>query len=430
LGYNGTGIFRMPNFSGDSLIFRITCNKTKSNLCRFGTGANCGIRNHGGVSFLHNAGYSKCLLVLLGFHVHRRGGFLRFSNSPRKNPQEAVIGLTYAIAAAISILVIDKAPHGAEHIKELLTGSILWVKWQTIEKAAIVYALVGLFHFVFRKKFILISEHPEEAYKQGISVRFWDFLFYVSFGIVITHSVGTAGVLLVFVFLVAPAITSMMITNILWKQLLIGWTMGLFVTVTGLYISYIADLPSGPTVVSFYGVVLTLISIALYLFRAKDKRDAFLKTGMGIGVTLLVVFGIYLMGKAFQKSTTHSHAHENKVLFKDSAISKFKKLNSEDLQKYLANFSNADSLEEFFDTETDKYRRFEIAQRIARLSLKKGISKMLILLEDNSQPFVNQEIADTIKALTKLNFKYDALENTAQNKKALKKIKEWIKDME
>ena len=158
-----------------------------------------------------------------------------------KIPQEAVIGLTYAIAASVSILAIDKAPHGAEHIKEILTGSILWVKWETIRNAAIVYSFIGIFHFIYRKQFILISENPEKAYKQGMKVRFWDFLFYVSFGVVITHSVGTAGVLLVFVFLVVPAITSMLITDVLWKQLIIGWTMGVVVSIVGLYLSYIGD---------------------------------------------------------------------------------------------------------------------------------------------------------------------------------------------
>ena len=87
-------------------------------------------------------------------------------------------GLTYAIAASVAVLVVDKAPHGAEHIKEIITGSILWVKWSTILAAEIVYVLVGIFHFIFRKQFILISENPEEAYKQGLSIRFWDFLFY------------------------------------------------------------------------------------------------------------------------------------------------------------------------------------------------------------------------------------------------------------
>ncbi|NOX64312.1 MAG: hypothetical protein GXO85_00600, partial [Chlorobi bacterium] len=76
-----------------------------------------------------------------------------------KIPQEAIIGLTYAIAASIAILVIDKAPHGAEHIKEILTGSILWVKWTTIAKAAIVYSVIGVFHFIYRDKFILRSRN-------------------------------------------------------------------------------------------------------------------------------------------------------------------------------------------------------------------------------------------------------------------------------
>ncbi len=341
-----------------------------------------------------------------------------------KIPQEAVIGLVYAIAAAIAILVIDKAPHGAEHIKELLTGSILWVKWGTIKTAAIVYALVGVFHFVFKDKFILISEHPEEAYKQGLSVRFWDFLFYVSFGIVITHSVGTAGVLLVFVFLVVPAITSMLITDVLWKQLVIGWTMGLFVTVVGLYISYVADLPSGPTVVAFYGLVLTIVAVGLYLFKASNKSKAFTNVAIGIGITLLVVFGIVALGNAFKSSSHVSKNHEATVLFNDTAITKIKKLNGDELQKYLNKFSDQDSLESFFNKCSDKYQKFQIAKRLANLNLKEGIKEMLSLLEDDSLPFVNQEIADEINQLTNVNLKYDPLGNKTKNKEEIKRVKE------
>ncbi len=118
-------------------------------------------------------------------------------------PQEAIIGLVYAIAAAAAIILIDKAPHGAEHIKDILTGSILWVKWQTVALVAAVYALVGVFHFVFRHNFMAISEDVEKAHSKGLNVGLWDFLFYLSFGVVITVSVGSAGVLLVFVLLVS-----------------------------------------------------------------------------------------------------------------------------------------------------------------------------------------------------------------------------------
>ncbi len=345
-----------------------------------------------------------------------------------KIPQEAVIGLVYAIAAAVSILVIDKAPHGAEHIKELLTGSILWVKWGTIKTAAIVYAFVGLFHFIFKDKFILISEHSEKAYEQGFSVRFWDFLFYVSFGIVITHSVGTAGVLLVFVFLVVPAITSMLITDVLWKQLLIGWTMGLFVTVAGLYISYIADLPSGPTVVAFYGLVLTIVAIGLYLFNAQKKSRAFTNVAIGLGVSLLIVFGIVLMGNAF-KDSFHKHIEKKSAPnFNDTSFEKIKKLEGLELQRFVGSVNNVDSLVGFFNYSDDKYSRFEIARRIAKLDLKQGVKLMLKLIKDDSLPFINQEITDEIKTLTKLNFNYDPLAPENQRAKVFKQIGKWLKE--
>ena len=151
-----------------------------------------------------------------------------------KIPQEAIIGLVYALAAAVAILVIDRAPQGAEHIKEILTGSILWVQWKTIGIAALIYILVGIFHFVFRDKFVLISNNPEKAYQSGVKVRMWDFWFYVTFGIVIAHSVKTAGVLLVFVFLVVPAVATIMLTDRLWLQLVLGWSMGTVVSIVGL----------------------------------------------------------------------------------------------------------------------------------------------------------------------------------------------------
>lgn len=207
-----------------------------------------------------------------------------------KIPQEAIIGLVYAVAAAVAILVIDKAPHGTEHIKEMLTGSILWVKWDTIGKAAAVYSLVGLFHYIFRDKFFLISDNPDEAYARGINVRFWDFLFYVSFGIVITHSVGTAGVLLVFVFLVAPAIAAMLITDRIKNQLLIGWGLGFLVSATGLYISYLLDLPSGPTVVAFYAIILVLLALAFYWKQSGNKTKVLSQIGFGIGGIILFFF--------------------------------------------------------------------------------------------------------------------------------------------
>jgi len=202
-------------------------------------------------------------------------------------PQEALIGLAYAIAAAAAIILIDKAPHGAEHIKDLLTGSILWVSWKTVGVVAAVYAVAGLFHFLFRRRLVLISEDPAEAESRGIHVRFWDFLFYLSFGAVITVTVGTAGVLLVFIFLVAPAVMAIQVTDRLGRQLAIGWGLGVVATVAGLVVSYVADLSSGPVVIGAYAAVLIVLSVLVYNLRAPHRALALRNTAV-VGAILLV----------------------------------------------------------------------------------------------------------------------------------------------
>jgi len=169
-------------------------------------------------------------------------------------PQEAVIGLTYATASAAAILLADISPHGAEHLHDLLAGSIVWVTPAQIIKTAVLYSLLGLFHFAFRRRFLQISLHPEQAYAEGVRVRYWDFLFYLSFGVVITSSVQIAGVLLVFCYLVAPSIFAVMFYENLRPRLITGWIMGTLVSAIGLSFSY--DRPSGPTIMVVFAVAL------------------------------------------------------------------------------------------------------------------------------------------------------------------------------
>ncbi len=350
-----------------------------------------------------------------------------------KIPQEAVIGLAYAIAASVAILVIDKAPHGAEHIKEILTGSILWVKWSTILKAAIVYSLVGVFHFVYKDKFILISENPEEAYRQGISVKFWDFLFYMSFGIVITHSVGTAGVLLVFVFLVVPAIASMLITDVLWKQLVIGWVLGVFVSVIGLYISYVADLPSGPTVVAFYGIMLIIISIILFIIRAESRKSALMKIALGIGTTLIVIFGLYLMGKAFKGNEEHHH-HASVITFhKSITATKDSKLLSEmedtEIEKYLRKVNDEAKLEQIFNENDDDYTKLKIAGRLVQLNKKEGLNMFYNILTKTELPFIKEEAIQQMRKITGKNFGYNSESRKKENEEVLKQWERLINSL-
>jgi zinc/manganese transport system permease protein len=175
-------------------------------------------------------------------------------------PQEAIIGICYAVASAAAILAMSKSSQ-TEHLKEMLVGNILTVSWAEVRTTALLYGLIGLFHFVFRKKFLLISLHPEEAEKQGLSVRFWDFLFYASFGFVVTSSVAIAGVLLVFCYLIVPSVGAMLYAENVGPRLAIGWTMGTLVSMLGIYLSLMIDLPTGATIVCTFGLVLIVMGM-------------------------------------------------------------------------------------------------------------------------------------------------------------------------
>jgi zinc/manganese transport system permease protein len=179
-------------------------------------------------------------------------------------PQEAIIGIVYAVSAAAFILIMDRAPEGAEQIKGMLVGSILLVSWPVILKTGIVYSLIGLFHFIFRDKFITISIRPEQAYQQGLKVRFWDFLFYTSFGFVVTSSVLIAGVLLVFSFLVVPSVCAVLFSDHFKTRLVIGWTLGFLASLFGIIASVAFDMPTGAAIVCTFGLILMLAGLIRY----------------------------------------------------------------------------------------------------------------------------------------------------------------------
>ncbi len=175
--------------------------------------------------------------------------------------QEVLIALVYAFASSLVILVVNMMAHGAEHIKEILIGKILWVTWEEVFKTAIIYGFVGLVHYIFREKII----HSTLNSKSNNQNLIWDFLFYALFGVVITSSVGVAGILLVFSFLVVPALLSMQISNSLSKQLFIGWGIGIILCVVGMILSYKFDLPAGAILVVVFTVV-PLVILPFFVF--------------------------------------------------------------------------------------------------------------------------------------------------------------------
>ena len=175
-------------------------------------------------------------------------------------PQEAIIGICYAVASAAAILALRTAPSESEHWKDLLVGNILAVSWAEVTKTAALYGAIGLFHYIFRHQFLAISMDHDRTETHGRSVRFWDFLFYASFGFVVTSSVAIAGVLLVFCYLIVPSVAAMLYAESIGRRLAIGWTMGTVVSAMGVYASLMMDLPTGATIVCTFGLVLIIMA--------------------------------------------------------------------------------------------------------------------------------------------------------------------------
>ena len=184
-------------------------------------------------------------------------------------PQEAIIGVSYAVASAAVIVVMSKAPGESEHLRDMLVGNILSVQWPEVWTTAAMYVVIGAFHYVCRKRFLEISVDPVGAAARGVPVRFWDFLFYASFGLVVTRSVAIAGVLLVFCYLIVPSVGGMLFSRRIGPRLALGWAMAGAVSFLGMYFSVQFDLPTGATIVCTFGLALILAALLRLAMRPR-----------------------------------------------------------------------------------------------------------------------------------------------------------------
>lgn len=225
--------------------------------------------------------------ILLGFPLHSLNSYITslsftligamlFSFSRGKKikeiPQEAVIGIVYVVSAALSVLVLDRIPGEAEHLKDMLVGNILFVSWPQIIKTAILYSLIGILHYVFREKFILTSFEPQKA-EETLNVKFWDFLFYALFGVVVTSSVELAGVFLVFTFLIIPSAMAILLFSGIKKRILFSWISGLIIMLSGLIISVKFDTPTGATIICVFGFSLVVSYLIRRYFKTMKEQD-------------------------------------------------------------------------------------------------------------------------------------------------------------
>lgn len=231
------------------------------------------------LSLAQVAAFGATLAILFGFDHHSASTYFislgstflaaaLFALARRHEKlfsQEAIIGIVYALASASVVLLVDKIAHGAEHIKDLLVGQVLWVTWEDVIKTGLIYSVVSVIHYVFRKQ--LLEASFDHKPRKGRAV--WDFLFYALFGVVITSSVSMAGVLQVFAYLIVPSVVGTLFFKTIKARLIFGWILGFLLSFTGLVLSYLWDLPAGAfIVVCFAGLpVLLLVLSPLLKFK-------------------------------------------------------------------------------------------------------------------------------------------------------------------
>jgi zinc/manganese transport system permease protein len=233
-------------------------------------------------------------------------------------PEEAIIGLTFAVASAGSILLSAENPHGAEHLRDMMAGSILVVTREELTHAALLYAAIGAFHWVFRRPLLEVSFDRAAAEARGRKVRLWDFLFYLSFAVVITSSVRIAGVLLVFVLLIAPALCGAMFASGIGARLFVGWAVGGLATSGGLALSARMDWPPAQAISCTFSAILLGAAALDRVVRSPHRARTLLAVGATVaalavsGIGLRALLGSNLLranghGAASDDSEPHSH---------------------------------------------------------------------------------------------------------------------------
>ena len=217
-----------------------------------------------------------CVALLMGYHFDDRitfwislgvtfigAAFFSWTRSTEKGPvpQEAIIGITFVVAAAGVILLLSRVAGGKEELEHLLTGDILNVTRGEIAQRTLLFAALSAFYAAFHQRFVLISSNPERAFAEGVRVRLWDFLFYAAFALVVVSFVRLAGVLLTFAYLIVPAVCGTMLAEPWIRRLAIGWAVAAASSLLGLWTSYRLDLPTGAAIVCASGLLLAVVSV-------------------------------------------------------------------------------------------------------------------------------------------------------------------------
>jgi len=317
------------------------------------------------------------LLLSLVFTVLGAGAFALIRAFEDRVPQEALIGITYAVTAALGVLLIELAadPHGAEKLQHLLVGNIVWVRWSEIAIAAVAIGAVGVLHTVIGRRLLTISFDVDQAERDGLSIGWWDLVFYLSFGVVLTVVVSIVGVLLVFSYLVIPAVIGRLFADSIRGRLAIGYAVGFTVSVVGVAISY--EHSTGPIVVGLLGLclVLSLCVIAVRDAALPGVRSAQLLAGaLAVGGTL---WGFAQVGG--HPDEGHDHVEHAVVDHPHEA-------------------HHTDHADHDEDAAADPLTQFEHAMRMVRALDAEGLNLLAELTRDPA-PFIRMEADARLREL-------------------------------
>lgn len=240
------------------------------------------------LALAQTAALGTCVAMLAGYDLHDWQNFafsltftltgavvLTFTRGrDQRVPQEALIGVVYVVSAATAILALSKSAGGHEELQRSMVGELLVVPPIEVIKTIGLYLALGAAHFMFRKRFLAISADPAQAEAGGVNVRWWDFVFYMFFGLAVTSFVHIGGVLLVFSYLVVPAICATYLSDSMPRRFAIGWAIATLASVASLFVTAKVDLPIGAAIVCALGLVLVLVLLATKLFRPRAARSA------------------------------------------------------------------------------------------------------------------------------------------------------------
>lgn len=326
-------------------------------------------------------------------------------------PHEAIIGIIYASALSLMVLLTSNLPHGAEEVQQMLAGSILWVTPAEVLQTAILYGLIGLVHVIFRRQFFALSNDIALKSPLTLSTKLWDFLFYATFGVVVTSSVGMGGVLLVFGYLVIPSVIGVMLAESLRSRLIIGWASGVLMSILGIIISYYGDLPSGPCIVVLLALLLIVMGVGLRLCDNKLRAAMLTQLIMLGGLMLAIIYAPALVRPYLESDHEQQHARRHRLEHHEDAATRQNRVKnmllSPNKNEVLEGLNIIKTSEgDFLKPElllllshSDAQVRESTAQIIAQKDWRDSVGPLKDAFSNEPDEFIRIEIAESILSL-------------------------------